>query len=125
MKLVGRYAPPPPPLPAAAEKVSSALASWPDVHARTHWQLGNEHRVDGADFYLGGEELGHLHLHGEAHVATGLPVCGREARADGDEPLWVPFASPLAGRWMVSVFQSRLCNLCSCGALNHERDDDW
>jgi len=69
----GRYAPPPR-LEPAAECVSQALASWPGVHARTHWLLGDEQVVDGADFYLGEEELGHLHLNSVAHVMHCLPV---------------------------------------------------
>lgn len=70
MKLAakGRYAPPPV-LPKHAQAVSEALAAWPDVHARTHWLLGDEREVDGADFYLDQDELGHLHLDGDAHVA--------------------------------------------------------
>jgi hypothetical protein len=69
----GRFAPPPS-LPAHAEVVSKALASWDGVHARTHWLLGDENEVDGADFYFGDEEIGHLHLEGQAHVATGLAL---------------------------------------------------
>jgi hypothetical protein len=74
MKLAdkGRYAAPPK-LPKRAQRVSEALATWPRVHARTHWQLGDESIVDGADFYVGqgplAAELGHLHLDGQAHVA--------------------------------------------------------
>lgn len=69
----GRFAPPPP-LPKHAELVSQTLASWPGVNARTHWLLGDESEVDGADFYVGEDEIGHLHLEGEAHVATGLTL---------------------------------------------------
>ena len=71
MKLAekGRFAPPPP-LPKHAQTVADALASWPDVHPRTHWLLGDEQVVDGADFYLHDDELGHLHLDGEAHIAV-------------------------------------------------------
>ncbi len=71
MKLAakGRYAPPPS-LPTHAQSVSESLARWPAVHARTHWFLGDEREVDGADFYVGEEELGHLHLDGEAHIAV-------------------------------------------------------
>jgi hypothetical protein len=65
----GRFAPPPP-LPPHAQAVSEAIAAWPSVHARTHWLLGDEQAVDGADFYLGQEELGHIHLNGEAHIAV-------------------------------------------------------
>lgn len=74
MKLAakGRYAPPPS-LPQHAQRVAEIVASWPKVHARTHWELGDETIVDGADFYFGddpdAEELGHLHLYAEAHVA--------------------------------------------------------
>jgi hypothetical protein len=67
----------PPVLPPHAEAVSRAVAGWRDVHARTHWLLGDEHEVDGADFYLGERELGHIHLEGEAHVA--LPKALRDA----------------------------------------------
>lgn len=76
MKLAekGRYAPPPK-LPKRAQRVSVALSTWPGIHARTHWQLGDESIVDGADFYVGqgpkAAELGHLHLDGQAHV--GMP----------------------------------------------------
>ncbi len=73
MKLAekGRFSPPPK-LPKHAQVVSQALSSWADVHARTHWLLGDESVVDGADFYVGDEEIGHLHLEGQAHIATGL-----------------------------------------------------
>jgi len=66
----GRFASPPR-LPEHAQFVSDVLASWPDVHARTHWLLGDEQEIDGADFYVGEEEIGHIHLGGEAHVAAG------------------------------------------------------
>ncbi len=64
----GHYAPPPK-LPRFAQQVSERVGQWPRVQARTHWFLGDESVVDGADFYLGDEELGHLHLDAEAHIA--------------------------------------------------------
>ena len=67
----GRFAPPPRLEPTHAQALSETLASWASVHARTHWLLGDESVVDGADFYVGEEELGHLHLDGDAHVAVG------------------------------------------------------
>ena len=75
MKLAekGQFSPPPM-LPKHAQVVSQTLASWAGVHARTHWLLGDESQVDGADFYVGDEEIGHLHLEGQAHVATGLAL---------------------------------------------------
>ncbi len=71
MKLAekGRFAPPPP-LPKHAQTVAQHIAAWPAVHARTHWLLGDEQEVDGADFYVADEELGHIHLDGEAHIAV-------------------------------------------------------
>ena len=78
MKLAakGRFAPPPT-LPTHAQAVSETLATWPEVHARTHWLLGDETEIDGADFYVGQDEIGHLHLDGEAHVAVNAAL--REA----------------------------------------------
>lgn len=70
----GRFAPPPKLEPKFAQALSETLSSWSGVHARTHWQLGNESVVDGADFYVGEEELGHLHLDGDAHVAVGAAL---------------------------------------------------
>lgn len=36
--------------------------------------LGDERIVDGADFYVGERELGHIHLYGEAHIAVPMAV---------------------------------------------------
>jgi hypothetical protein len=58
-----------PALEGHAEIVALAVEKWTSVHARTHWQLADETIVDGADFYVGERELGHLHLYPEAHVA--------------------------------------------------------
>ena len=75
MKLAekGRFAPPPV-LPKHAQSAAQAIAAWAGVQSRTHWRLGDETQVDGADFYVGEEEIGHLHMEGEAHVATGPAV---------------------------------------------------
>ena len=67
----GRDAPPPTLKPKHAQALAQTLSGWASVHARTHWYLGDESTVDGADFYVGQDELGHLHLDGEAHVAVG------------------------------------------------------
>ena len=81
----GRFSTPPS-LPQHAEIVSKTLASWPGVHARTHWLLGDETVVDGADFYVGDDEIGHLHLEGQAHVATGVALRRSVVAAQLAEP---------------------------------------
>jgi hypothetical protein len=63
-----------PPLAEASELVARNVEKWPSVHARTHWQLADETIVDGADFYVGERELGHLHLYPEAHIAMPRPL---------------------------------------------------
>lgn len=65
-----------PVLDGPAESVARSIEAWPAVHARTHWQLGDETIIDGADFYVGEQELGHLHLYAEAHIA--MPRALRE-----------------------------------------------
>ncbi len=81
----GAFAPPPP-LPEHAQHVSERLATWPGVLARTHWLLGNDEKVDGADFYLNERELGHLHLDGTAHVAVGRELSAALVKAGLAKP---------------------------------------
>jgi hypothetical protein len=59
----------PPAIPGPAGRVAAEAANWPGVLARAHWHLYHPTQVDGADFYVGTEELGHVHLDGEAHIA--------------------------------------------------------
>ena len=78
----GTFAPPPR-LPAASDKVATTLACWEGVLARAHWLLGDETQIDGADFYFGDDELGHIHLDGEAHVVLPPAVADRVIAAGG------------------------------------------
>ena len=59
---------PPPKLKGPAQSVSLEIQSWPGVIAATHWFLYDRTQVDGADFYVGEKELGHIHLDGELHL---------------------------------------------------------
>src|SRR5580704_1320618 len=61
---------PPPKLKGSAQSVSLAIQSWPRVIAATHWLLYDRTQVDGADFYVGQKELGHIHLDGELHLGV-------------------------------------------------------
>ena len=65
---------PPPVLAEPFERVSQALQAWRGISAATQWHLRRNREVDGADFYRGLEELGHLHLDGEVHLATNLEL---------------------------------------------------
>jgi Luciferase len=65
--------------------------------APTHWLLDDPTQVDGADFYVGERELGHIHLDGEIHL--GLARSLRKALIDAEhaEPFrwakdWVQFS---------------------------------
>lgn len=73
---------PPPPLAGKLKAVADAVAAWPDVEATIHWRFDQPNRVDGADFYVGSDELGHIHLDGSIHLAT-PPWLGSELVAEG------------------------------------------
>jgi hypothetical protein len=60
---------PPPILSSQLQPLSEEVQSWPDIIAATHWHLSGNGQVDGADFYRGGDELGHIHLEGDLHLA--------------------------------------------------------
>ena len=87
---------PAPVLAAALEPVSQAIQGWPGIIAAAHWDLYRVGEVvDGTDFYLGDDELGHLHRNGEAHLATS-PALAQALVAGG-------LARPL--RWGGAAYQ--------------------
>lgn len=61
---------PPPKLQGDLQAVVDTVAAWPEVQATMHWHFSDPGRVDGVDFYVGDDELGHLHLDGAIHLAT-------------------------------------------------------
>lgn len=63
-----------PRLKGPAARVAETIALWPDVIAATHWHLSRRDEINGADFYVGEAELGHIHLDGEVHLATSLEL---------------------------------------------------
>jgi len=74
---------PVPALTALLEPISQAIQRWPGILAAAHWDLYRVgEAVDGADFYVGDDEVGHLHLNGEAHLATS-PALGQALVAGG------------------------------------------
>ena len=87
---------PPPVLDGPLQAVADAIAAWPEVEATTHWRLGDHTRVDGIDFYVGRDELGHIHLDGSIHLAT-TPELGAKLVTEG---LGRPF--PWARGWTMA-----------------------
>ena len=61
---------PPPKLSKFPQQVSTEIQQWDNIIAATHWDLYDNMKPDGADFYVGDEELGHIHLDGSIHLAT-------------------------------------------------------
>lgn len=109
---------PPPRLRGPAQKVSAALQLWPSVIAATHWYLYDRTQVDGADFYVGEKELGHIHLDGEIHLRL-TPTLARAAialgRADAfpwaDDWVQAPIATATEAAhalWLLQLAYDRL-----------------
>lgn len=61
---------PPPVLSKYPQIVSEEIQKWSNIISATHWDLYDRTKVDGADFYVGEKELGHIHLDGWVHLAT-------------------------------------------------------
>ena len=64
----------PPDLKGWAQKASLEIQSWKDIVSATHWEIGDSTKVNGADFYVAEDELGHIHLDGEIHVKLTKPL---------------------------------------------------
>lgn len=73
---------PPPRLARHLQNIVDVVAAWPGVMTTVHWHFADHSRVDGVDFYLGEQELGHLHLDGEIHLASNPPL-GEALIAEG------------------------------------------
>jgi Family of unknown function (DUF5519) len=73
---------PPPAIEGPLQAIVDAVASWPRVNTTVHWHLTDRSRVDGIDFYVDEEELGHLHLDGSIHLATNASL-GNALIAEG------------------------------------------
>jgi len=72
----GRVAPAPR-LGRVAQLVADAVAKLPGVTVQAHWEIGSQTAVNGTDFYVGEDELGHIHLDGEAHIPIGAALARR------------------------------------------------
>ena len=107
---------PPPLLPGDLQAVVDAVAAWPEVQATMHWHFSDQSRVDGVDFYVGDDELGHLHLDGSMHLAT---TAALQADLIG-ESVGVPF--PYARGWTQgSVHRLGVAGATALFRRNYER----
>lgn len=77
---------PPPTMPGLVGHVAQEIQTWPGVIAATHWDLYRPGVADGADFYVGETEIGHLHFYGEAHIATNAVLGTRFIQENKAQP---------------------------------------
>ncbi len=98
---------PPPLLGGELQTVVDAVAVWPEVETSVHWHFDDHGRVDGVDFYVGTDELGHLHLDGSIHLAT----CPQLMAALVAEGLGQPF------RWAYGWTEAQVARLGVQGAV--------
>jgi len=77
---------PAPAMPDLLGRVADEVRSWPDVISATHWDLYRPDVADGADFYVGDTEIGHLHFYGEAHVASDSKINAEFTRSGKAQP---------------------------------------
>lgn len=91
----------PPTMPGLPGRVANEIQTWPGVIAATHWDLYRPTEPDGADFYVGDTEIGHLHFYGEAHVASDRVLCQRFVDQGKAQPF--RFRQDPAYRWWTQV----------------------
>ena len=61
---------PPPVLSKYLEIVSKEIQQWLGIISATHWEIRDRNKPNGADFYVGEQELGHIHLDGSLHIPS-------------------------------------------------------
>ena len=61
---------PPPVLTKYPEIVSAEIQQWDGIMSATHWEIWDRNKPNGADFYIGESELGHIHLDGSIHIPS-------------------------------------------------------
>ena len=57
------------------------VSQWPGVHTRAHYEIGSFTAIDGTDFYVGQDELGHIHDNSDAHIPNTMAVTTRVVAA--------------------------------------------
>jgi hypothetical protein len=109
---------PPPVLRAPLQGIAKEVRSWSGVIAATHWNTYRLAEVDGADFYVGDAELGHIHLNGEVHIPLTRSLCDvlvkrNLARHSPWSDSWIEFtcrtrADAEHARWLFRLSYDRI-----------------
>lgn len=105
---------PPPKLQGPSARVLAAVREWPGVISATHWLLYDRTQVDGADFYVGEHELGHVHLNHAVHLSvqgalrTAVLKAGLAKPSPWTARTWVEFEMRTAadaehGEWLMRL----------------------
>jgi hypothetical protein len=99
------------------QMVSEEIQKWSNIISATHWDLYDKTKVDGADFYVGEKELGHIHLDGWVHLATNKEL----AQAILKNKLAVKF--PYAQNWVMFSIANKqnVKNAILLFQLNYDR----
>ena len=99
------------------QMVSEEIQKWSNIISATHWDLYDKTKVDGADFYVGEKELGHIHLDGWVHLATNKEL----AQAMLKNKLAVKF--PYAQNWVMFSIANKqnVKNAILLFRLNYDR----
>jgi len=99
------------------QMVSEEIQKWSNIISATHWDLYDKTKVDGADFYVGEKELGHIHLDGWVHLATNKEL----AQAMLKNKLAVKF--PYAQNWVMFSIANKqnVKNAILLFQLNYDR----
>jgi len=73
---------PPPVLSKYPESVSKEIQKWEQIISATHWEIWNNNKSNGSDFYFAEHELGHIHLDGMSHIPSTLEFSNTLIKAE-------------------------------------------
>ena len=110
---------PPPILSKYPEMASIEIQQWENIISATHWEIHNNNKPNGADFYMKAHELGHIHLDGMLHVPSTKEISKALIQAKLAEKFiyaqnWVQFriqneATANHALWIFRLHYDRLC----------------
>ena len=113
---------PPPKMADLLGQVADEIPTWLHVTAATNWDFNQRDVTDGANFYLGEEEIGHFHFYGEAHVASDKKVNATFIQLGKVPPFRYRF-DPSYQHWMQVTIETpeQAKNAIDLSRANYER----